>query len=132
MLLRVRSRAESAAATRRSLIEAAGALLDLGGVEAVTLREGGARSGVSRSAAYSHFADKESLLTVLATNALTELGDVIEEWANSDDSPEDSLRPRRPTRPRGSAPPSARRACCSTSLDASPVRIRPSAMGRSS
>jgi AcrR family transcriptional regulator len=92
MLFRVRSRAESAAATRRSLIEAAGALLDLGGVEAVTLREVGARSGVSRSAAYRHFADKESLLTVLATNALTELGDVIEELANSDDSPEDSLR----------------------------------------
>src|ERR1700761_6828514 len=92
MLLRVRSRAESAAATRSALIEATGVLLDLGGVEAVTLREVGARSGVSRSAAYRHFADKESLLTVLATNALSELGDVIEELANGDESPEESLR----------------------------------------
>jgi AcrR family transcriptional regulator len=90
--LRVTTRSESAAATRRSLVEAAGVLLDLGGVEAVTLREVGARSGVSRSAAYRHFADKESLLNELATNALSELGDVLEVLAAGDDSPEESLR----------------------------------------
>ncbi|OBI41258.1 TetR/AcrR family transcriptional regulator [Mycobacterium sp. E796] len=86
------SRAESAAATRRSLLEAAEVLLDLGGVEAVTLREVGARSGVSRSAAYRHFADKEALLAVVATNALTDLGDALEALANSGDPPEESLR----------------------------------------
>ena len=90
--LRVTTRSESAAATRRSLVEAAGVLLDLGGVEAVTLREVGARSGVSRSAAYRHFADKESLLNELASNALSELGDVLEVLAAGDDSPEESLR----------------------------------------
>lgn len=90
--LPVTTRAESAAATRRALLEAAGALLDLGGVEAVTLREVGARAGVSRSAAYRHFADKESLLAVLATNALSELGDFLEALANSGDSPKQSLR----------------------------------------
>jgi AcrR family transcriptional regulator len=90
--LRVTTRAESAAATRSSLLDAAGALLDLGGVEAVTLREVGARAGVSHSAAYRHFADKESLLAVLATNALRELGDALEALANSDDPPEESLR----------------------------------------
>lgn len=90
--LHVTTRAESAAATRRSLIEAAGVLLDLGGVEAVTLREVGARSGVSRSAAYRHFADKESLLAVVAMNALSELGDALEALVSSDDSPEESLR----------------------------------------
>lgn len=90
--LRVTTRAESAAATRRSLLEAAGVLLDLGGVEAVTLREVGARAGVSHSAAYRHFADKESLLTVLATNALSELADLLEALVDSDDSPEESLR----------------------------------------
>ncbi|OBI39913.1 transcriptional regulator [Mycobacterium sp. E1386] len=86
------TRAETAAATRRSLLEAAGALLDLGGVEAVTLREVGARAGVSRSAAYRHFADKESLLAVLATNALSELGDLLQALVDSDDPPEESLR----------------------------------------
>jgi AcrR family transcriptional regulator len=90
--LRVATRSESAAATRQSLLDSASALLDLGGVEAVTLREVGARSGVSRSAAYRHFADKESLLAVLATNALSELGDALEVLVNSDDSPEQSLR----------------------------------------
>lgn len=67
-------------------------LLDLGGVGAVTLREVGARSGVSRSAAYRHFADKESLLTVLAINAMSELGDVLEGLSSSDESPAQSLR----------------------------------------
>ncbi|WP_096285815.1 TetR/AcrR family transcriptional regulator [Mycobacterium ahvazicum] len=86
------TRAESAAATRRSLLEAAEVLLDLGGVEAVTLREVGARAGVSRSAAYRHFADKESLLAVVAMNALSELGDALESLVNSDDSPEECLR----------------------------------------
>ena len=91
MLLPV-ARSETAAATRQSLLEAAGALLDAGGPEAVTLREVGARTGVSRSAPYRHFADKDTLLTVLATNALSRLGDTLEDLANSDDPPERSLR----------------------------------------
>jgi AcrR family transcriptional regulator len=88
----VTTRAESAAATRVSLLDAAAALLDRGGVDAVTLREVGALAGVSHSAAYRHFADKESLLAVLATNALRELGDVLEVLVNGDDPPEESLR----------------------------------------
>jgi AcrR family transcriptional regulator len=92
MLQRMARRSETAAATRQSLLDAAGALLDIGGVDAVTLREVGARAGVSRSAAYRHFVDKDALLTVLATNALSELGDVLEVLAAGDDSPEQSLR----------------------------------------
>jgi AcrR family transcriptional regulator len=88
----VTTRAESAAATRRSLIDAAAVLLDLGGPEAVTLREVGARSGVSRSAAYRHFEDKESLLTVLAANGLSELGDALEVLVASQGSAEETLR----------------------------------------
>jgi AcrR family transcriptional regulator len=91
-LLPVATRSETAAATRQSLLEAAGILLDAGGPEAVTLREVGARTGVSRSAPYRHFADKEALLTVLATNAVNELGDTLDGLANSDDPPEQSLR----------------------------------------
>lgn len=58
----------------------------------MTLREVGARSGVSRSAAYRHFADKESLLTVVATNALGELGDALQALSGGDDAPEEALR----------------------------------------
>ena len=85
------TRSETAAATRQSLLDAAGALLDIGGVDAVTLREVGARAGVSRSAAYRHFADKDALLTVLATNAVSELGDALDILAAGDDPPEQSL-----------------------------------------
>ncbi|WP_291050461.1 TetR/AcrR family transcriptional regulator [Herbiconiux sp.] len=60
------SRAESAAATGRALLDAASGLLGEGGPEAVTLRAVGARAGVSRGAPYGHFADKEDLLTALA------------------------------------------------------------------
>ncbi|PXX12962.1 TetR/AcrR family transcriptional regulator [Mycolicibacterium moriokaense] len=86
------TRSETAAATRQSLLEAACALLDAGGPEAVTLREVGARTGVSRSAPYRHFADKDALLTALATNAVRELGDTLEVLASSDDPPGQCLR----------------------------------------
>lgn len=87
------SRTETAAATRRALLDAAGELLDAGGPAAVTLREVGARAGVSRSAPYRHFADKESLLTALAVEAWNEVGDVLEALPSSPDAaPERSLR----------------------------------------
>ncbi|CAN5557095.1 TetR/AcrR family transcriptional regulator [soil metagenome] len=86
------TRSETAAATRQALLDAAGALLDAGGPEAVTLREVGARTGVSRSAPYRHFADKDALLAVLATNAVGQLGDTLQGLANSGDAPERSLR----------------------------------------
>jgi AcrR family transcriptional regulator len=74
MMAAMVSRVESAAATRCSLLEAAAALLDLGGPEAVTLREVGARAGVSRGAPYRHFADKNSLLTTIATESWERIG----------------------------------------------------------
>lgn len=87
------ARSETAAATRAALLGAAGALLNAGGPEAVTLREVGARAGVSRSAPYRHFADKESLLTELATDAWSEVGDALHELtAGSAASPEQALR----------------------------------------
>ena len=69
------SRAETAAATRRALLDDAAALLDGGGPDAVTLREVGARAGVSRGAPYRHFADKESLLTAVAAESWERVGD---------------------------------------------------------
>ena len=61
-------RIESAAATRRALLDEAAQLLDSGGPDAVTLRAVGAQAGVSRGAPYRHFADKESLLTTIAAS----------------------------------------------------------------
>src|SRR5271163_1178753 len=92
MLLPVATRSETAAMTRRALLDAAAALLDTGGPDAVTLREVGARTGVSRSAPYRHFANKETLLTALATKAMTQLGDRLESLATEADSPARSLR----------------------------------------
>src|ERR1700756_4763316 len=92
MLLPVATRSETAPMPRRSLLEAAGGLLDTGGPDAVTLREVGTRTGVSRSAPYRHFANKETLLTALAANALNQLGDTLERLAGGNDPPEQSLR----------------------------------------
>lgn len=63
------TRVESAAATRRALLDAAGRLLDDGGTNAVTLRAVGDAAGVSRGAPYGHFDDKAHLLTVLAAES---------------------------------------------------------------
>ena len=71
------TRAESAAATRRALLDAAAELLDLGGPEAVTLREVGARAGVTRGAPYRHFTGKDSLLTAVAAESWERIGDQV-------------------------------------------------------
>lgn len=59
--------------TRERLIEAAAELVDEGGPAAVTLREVGARAGVSHNAPYRHFADKRDLLAVVAAGSLHDL-----------------------------------------------------------
>ncbi len=43
----------------------------------MTLREVGARAGVSRGAPYRHFADKESLLTAVGAESWDRLADVL-------------------------------------------------------
>jgi AcrR family transcriptional regulator len=87
------TRSETAAGTRRALLDAAGALLDAGGPGAVTLREVGARAGVSRSAPYRHFPDKEHLLMQVATEAWLEVGDALEPLAaDTATPPRETLR----------------------------------------
>ncbi|HEY5358032.1 MAG TPA: TetR/AcrR family transcriptional regulator [Streptosporangiaceae bacterium] len=71
------SRLESATNTRRALLDAAAELLDAGGPEAATLREVGARAGVSRNAPYRHFADKEGLLTAVAVESWDRLAEAL-------------------------------------------------------
>ncbi len=54
------------AGTRANLLSAASELLAQGGPETVTLRAVGAAAGVSRTAPYRHFADKDDLLSAVA------------------------------------------------------------------
>ncbi|OAN37291.1 TetR/AcrR family transcriptional regulator [Mycolicibacterium iranicum] len=87
------NRETSAAATRRALLDQAALLLDVGGRDAVTLREVGARAGVSRGAPYRHFADKDGLLTAVAAEGWERLGDHMQGLAaDAGLSPADKLR----------------------------------------
>ena len=87
------SRAESAASTRRALVDAATELLDEGGPDAVTLREVGARAGVSRGAPYGHFPDKEHLLGAVAAKSWQVVGEQLDALiAEAGRSPAERLR----------------------------------------
>jgi AcrR family transcriptional regulator len=78
--------------TRDRLLDAAEELLDAGGVEAVTLREVGHRSGVSHNAPYKHFANKEALLASIAARELRRRSDRLTTALAGDDPPEEILR----------------------------------------
>jgi len=86
------SRLESAAKTRRALLDAAAELLDAGGPEAVTLREVGTRAGVSRNAPYRHFADKEGLLTAVAVESWDHLAEALRASGATNSAPSTRLQ----------------------------------------
>jgi AcrR family transcriptional regulator len=58
---------------RRALLDEALATIRAEGVDGLTLREIGARLGVSRTALYRHFVDKRALLTAVATEGFRTL-----------------------------------------------------------
>ena len=58
---------------RRALLDEALTTIGTEGVDGLTLREIGARVGVSRTALYRHFADKRDLLTAVATEGFRTL-----------------------------------------------------------
>jgi AcrR family transcriptional regulator len=58
---------------RRALLDEALATIRAEGVAALTLREIGARLGVSRTALYRHFADKQDLVETVATEGFRTL-----------------------------------------------------------
>ena len=58
---------------RRALLDEAIAIIGAEGLSDVTLREIGARLGVSRTALYRHFADKDALLAAVATEGFRAL-----------------------------------------------------------
>lgn len=63
---------------RAALIECGLELIQEKGMRALTLREIGSRLGVSRSAAYRHFADKAALLAAISEAGFVEFGDALE------------------------------------------------------
>ena len=66
---------------RRALLDEALSTIRREGVEGVTLREIGARVGVSRTALYRHFADKRALLSGVATEGFRTLREqLIAAW----------------------------------------------------
>lgn len=67
---------------RAALIDAAEALLDAGGD--ISLREAARMAGVSPTAAYRHFSDKDALLAALAVRGFREFGQVLSEAAARD------------------------------------------------
>jgi AcrR family transcriptional regulator len=62
---------------RAALIEGGVQLIQEEGLRALTLREIGNRLGVSRSAAYRHFADKAALLSAVSEAGFIEFGNVL-------------------------------------------------------
>ncbi|MBV8551884.1 MAG: TetR/AcrR family transcriptional regulator [Acidobacteriaceae bacterium] len=63
---------------RAALIEAGLKLIEEQGVRALTLREIGNRAGVSRMAAYRHFANKEALLSAISEAGFVEFAAALE------------------------------------------------------
>lgn len=72
---------------RPALIAAAKALLDEGGPGAVSLRETARRVGVSPTATYRHFADKESLLVAVAIEGFHEFGAALAQASREKTNP---------------------------------------------
>jgi AcrR family transcriptional regulator len=68
-------------ALRPALIAAARALLDDGGPNAVGLRETARRVGVSPTATYRHFRDKDSLLAAVAAEGFRAFGAALDDAA---------------------------------------------------
>ena len=61
---------------RNALLDAARTLAQEQGADSITLREVARRAGVSHTAAYHHFADKNDLLRALAVQAFHDLNEV--------------------------------------------------------
>ena len=79
-------------ALRSALIEASIALAREGGPDRVVLREAARAAGVSHSAAYRHFADREALLAEVARFARNELAAEMRRRVNRAKDPRRRLR----------------------------------------
>ena len=75
---------------RRALLDAAAAILEKEGAQALTLREVARRAGVTHAAPYRHFLDKESLLAAVAKEGFEAMVATMEERRAR--APEDPIR----------------------------------------
>lgn len=75
-----------------TLLREAALLLREQGVEGLSLRRLAERAGVSRTAPYHHFEDKNALLCALAEDGFRRLDRLMEETAFQADDPEPGLR----------------------------------------
>lgn len=64
---------------RQALLDHAVALARAGGPDAVVLRDVQRAAGVSNSAAYRHYADRQALLTAVQIHGMTQLGEAMQE-----------------------------------------------------
>ncbi|OBI53191.1 TetR/AcrR family transcriptional regulator [Mycobacterium sp. E787] len=79
-------------ALQSALIEASIALAREGGPDRVILREAARAAGVSHSAAYRHFADREALLAEVSRFARHELAEQMRQRVNRSTDPRKRLR----------------------------------------
>lgn len=69
----------------RAMLQEAVRTIETRGISGLTLRDVGAALGVSRTALYRHFADKQALLTAVAEEGFRTLRSVlVTAWANSE------------------------------------------------
>src|ERR1700760_77034 len=79
-------------ALQSALVEASIALAREGGPDRVVLREAARAAGVSHSAAYRHFADREALLTEVSRHARAELAAEMRRRVNRTTDPQKRLQ----------------------------------------
>src|ERR1700761_6563167 len=77
---------------RSALVEASIALAREGGPDRVVLREAARAAGVSHSAAYRHFADREALLAEVSRHARAELAAEMRRRVNRSNDPRKRLQ----------------------------------------
>jgi AcrR family transcriptional regulator len=75
------------ASRRGEILDAAKHLFAADGVSHVTMRRIGAAVGVSPTALYMHFADKDAILSAIAQDTFTELLDRLKHSSNQADAP---------------------------------------------
>lgn len=78
--------------TRRRLIDVSRRMIDADGVDAVSMRELGTAMGLSRSAVYRHFDNKDDLLAAIATEDFTWLTDALTALQHESTEPRQLVR----------------------------------------